>query len=80
MTHDPCKFCNLGKPSIENQYTCSVCGTVFYGKHFHFDDFNFCTLVCSKLMREHQEQQKRPEEVEGTKYIAYYSDCAGSAF
>ena len=77
MTHEPCKFC---KEETHSEYVCDVCGTKFFGKHFHFDKFNFCTQVCSGLMREHQLQNEKEMHVEKAGIIAYYSDWSGSAF
>ena len=50
-SHIHCEFCKNGKN--EKEFACDVCGTKFIGRHFHFYNFNFCTSVCAKAMRDY---------------------------
>lgn len=63
MTHDHCTFC---KPETDTKYTCDVCGADFFGRHFHFYKFNFCSTVCSVAMREHTDrvEEERRKKLE----------------
>ena len=65
---------------IRSRSMCDVCGTVFYGKHFHFEKYNLCSLVCMQVMREHVLQAQAECEKNKAGVVAYFHDYPGSEY